>query len=194
MSQLIGDDVYDLSPELRALVDDELDRDEKIVWLGRPDPTAAGRGYLPLQLFAIPWTAFSIFWIGMASGWKVPDFKQGPDFFPLFGLPFLLIGVGMLTAPLWGKRLARKSVYALTNRRAIIFKKEFSGMSIRSFKPDQLRSLERKQHADGSGDLVFTQEVTGNSEGGPHIGKVGFLAVANVKQVEDLVEQLAATV
>ncbi len=186
-------DIYDLSPELRTLVDNELDHDEKIVWLGRPDPKAAGRGYLPIQLFAIPWTAFSIFWICGAAGFKIPDFKQGFDFFPLFGIPFLLIGIGMLTAPIWGKRLASQSVYVLTNRRAILFKKEFTGMSIRSFKPDQLRSLERKQHADGSGDLIFTQEVTGHGDNGPHIGKVGFLGVANVKQVEDLVEQLAAS-
>ncbi len=189
----MGVDLYELSPELRTLVDNELDRDEKIAWLGRPDPKAAGRGYLPIQLFAIPWTAFSIFWICGAAGFKIPEFKQGFDFFPLFGIPFLLIGIGMLTAPIWGKRLASQSVYVLTNRRAIIFKKEFSGMSIRSFQPDQLRGLERKQHADGSGDLIFTQEIPGHGDNGPHIGKVGFLGVANVKQVEDLVEQLAAS-
>jgi hypothetical protein len=194
MSNDIGVDLYELTPELRTLVDNELDRDEKIVWLGRPDPKASGRGYLAVQLFAIPWTAFSVFWIGMAAGWKIPDFKQGFDFFPLFGIPFFLIGIGMLTSPIWGKRLASKSVYVLTNRRAIIFKKEFTGMSIRSFNPDQLRTLERKQHADGSGDLIFKQEITGHSDSGPHIGQVGFLGVANVKQVEDLVEQLAASV
>jgi hypothetical protein len=61
----------------------------------------------------------------------------------------------MLSAPIWAKKMARKSVYVLTNRRALVFKKQFSSMSIRSFEPDQLHDLERNQRADGTGDLIF---------------------------------------
>ena len=39
-----------------------------------------------------------VFWnrvIKFASGFKIPDFKEGFDLFPLFGVPFVLIGLAM---------------------------------------------------------------------------------------------------
>lgn len=188
MNRTFGGDVYELSAELRRLVDNELDRDERLVWLAQPDPKAFTRGYWPIQLFGIPFTAFSVFWITMAA-------SMGGGLFALFGLPFVLVGSGMLSAPYWGRRWARKSVYAITDKRAIVFKQEWNGMSIRSFRPEQLGSIERRQHADGAGDLIFTREISsyGGNNSGPRITPIGFLGVANVKQVEDLVEQLAAS-
>ncbi len=41
-------------------------------------------------------------------------------FFPLFGVPFLLIGLGMLAAPLWAYLRTRGTVYAVTEGRAVI--------------------------------------------------------------------------
>ncbi|QDV72671.1 hypothetical protein [Botrimarina mediterranea] len=183
---MIDADAYTLSPELRRLVDNELDRDERLVWLAQPDPKAFTRGYWPIQLFGIPFTAFSVFWITMAA-------SMGGGLFALFGLPFVLVGSGMLTAPYWGRRWARKSVYALTDGRAIVFKQEWNGMSIRSFRPEQLGSIERRQYADGAGDLIFAKEIAsyGNRNHGPRINQIGFIGVANVKQVEDLLEKLA---
>lgn len=190
MRASIGVDLHSLPTELRGLVQNELDRGEEVVWVDQPDPRAAGKGYLAVQLFAIPWTLFAVFWICGAAGFKVPDFNKGFDLFPLFGIPFVLVGIGMLSAPIWAKKMARKSVYVLTNRRALVFKKQFSSMSIRSFDPDQLHDLERNQRPDGTGDLIFKREVTGHGDNGPNIGSVGFMAIANVKQVEDLVETL----
>ncbi|TWT99395.1 hypothetical protein Pla108_03320 [Botrimarina colliarenosi] len=185
--KVTGIDLYELTPELRRLVDNELDRDERLAWLAQPDPKAYTRGYWVIQLFGVPFTAFSVFWIAMAS-------SMGGGFFGLFGVPFVLVGTGMLTAPFWCRRLARRSVYAITDQRAIVFKQEWSGMSIRSFRPDQLGAIERKQHADGSGDLIFAKEITqyGRNNHGPHISRIGFIGIANVKQVEDLIENLAA--
>jgi hypothetical protein len=40
--------------------------------------------------------------------------------FPLFGVPFVLIGLGMLAAPYWMRRKAQNTVYALTDKRALI--------------------------------------------------------------------------
>jgi len=58
-------------------------------------PSAAsktGRGCL--LLFGLFWTAFSVFWTIMAR-------KGGGGLMWLFGLPFILIGVGLLASALW---------------------------------------------------------------------------------------------
>ncbi len=86
---------------LQEKVARELETGEKVEWIDMPVP----RFFTPFStsafLFAIPWTAFAIFWVCGASGFKIPDFSQGFDLFPLFGVPFILVGLGMLSSPLW---------------------------------------------------------------------------------------------
>lgn len=146
---------------------------------------------MPIVLFGIPWTAFAIFWIAGASGFKLPDFSHGFGFFPLFGVPFVLIGLGMLSSPYWARRAARRSIYVLTDRRAIIIRGSWRGsVTVRSFERERLTDLQRKQHADGAGDLIFTQDIRSVSDGGRQMTPVGFLAVHDVKNVEDAVRAL----
>jgi hypothetical protein len=82
--------------------------------------------------------------------------------------PSVLIGVGMVMSPYWAYSRAGRSAYALTDRRAILIE------------------------VDGSGDLVFTQAIRWRSGGRRAPGQVGFLAIADVKRVEDMVRVLAA--
>lgn len=145
---------------------------------------------LPIVLFGIPWTAFALFWIAGASGFQIPEFKEGSDLFPLFGIPFVLVGFGMLGSPFWMMRKARKTAYVLTNNRVIIFDGGRS-TTIRSFGPDRLTDLRRKQRTDGSGDLIFERKVSYDSDGDRQTTDHGFLAIPDVKMVEDMVRQLA---
>ena len=179
----------DLPHGLRSLVEAELDRDERILWIGMPLPWNVARQALPILLFAIPWTGFALFWMAGASGFSIPDFKEGFDFFPLFGVPFVLIGLGMLGAPYWAMRKAKKTVYVLTGARAIVFE---GGRStrIRSFEPDQLNDLRRTQRQDGSGNLIFERRVWRNSDGNHRSSDHGFLGIPDVKRVEDLVRDM----
>lgn len=62
-------------------------------------PAGAGRGCL--LLFAIPWTLFACFWTAAAllsavTMVREKGFTVWTLAFPLFGLPFIVIGVGML--------------------------------------------------------------------------------------------------
>ncbi len=50
--------------------------------------------YIFLFFFSIGWTAFSLFWMSMAS--------QASGLFALFGLPFVAVGVGMFYSALCG--------------------------------------------------------------------------------------------
>ena len=184
-------DLWQLPPNLRTLVESELNDEEKIKWVGVPIPRRFAMRAIPIVLFGIPWTAFALFWMAGASGFRIPDFKQVTDLFPLFGIPFVLIGFGMLSSPYWMIRKARKTAYVLTNVRAILFDGGFS-TTIRSFGPERLKDLRRKQRSDGSGDLIFERKHTRDSDGDRQTTDHGFLAISDVKAVEDLVRQLVA--
>ncbi len=184
--------LWELSTQLQTLIQSELNEGERITWVGTPDPRRFGMRSWPMVLFGIPWTAFALFWMAGAAGFKIPDFKQGFDLFPLFGIPFVLIGVGMLSSPFWMMRKAGKTAYVLTTERAIIFEKKFS-MAIRSFEPAQLRNLRRTQWGDGAGDLIFERQLSVDSNQQRQQTDIGFLAIPDVKNVETLVRDLAET-
>src|SRR5262249_38975512 len=139
---------------LRALVESELRTNERVTWIEQPIPARAARAALPVLLFAVPWTAFSLFWMVMASGIA----RQRADVFHLgfaaFGLPFVAIGVGLLSSPYWAAQMARRTLYVLTDARAIILAAGWLGSTnVRSFEPSQLHDLQREQFADGTGSL-----------------------------------------
>lgn len=183
-------DLEDLPAALQTLVEAELNAGEKIIWIGRPNARRFALQSLPVVLFAIPWTAFALFWMAGAAGFKIPNFNQGFDLFPLFGIPFVLIGFGMLSTPLWMKRKAKRTAYVLTTERAIVFDGGFRSTTIQSFGPERLNDLQRKQRSDGSGDLIFERKLSSNNDGGQRTTDLGFLAIPNVKEVEELVRKL----
>ncbi len=182
-------ELWQLPRRLRTLVEDELNDGEKIVWIGQPISTRFAMGSIPAVLFGIPWTAFALFWVCAAAQFQIPDFKEGFDWFPLFGIPFVLIGFALLSTPFWMMRKAWKTVYVLTTSRAILFDGGFS-TTIRSFRPDRMLDLHRKQRADGSGDLIFERTLFHDNESGRQTVDHGFLAIPDVKAVEDLVCRL----
>jgi hypothetical protein len=190
-----------LPEDLDQRIHSELQANERLVWAGQPRPGRFMRSTIPLVLFGIPWTAFAIFWIAAASGIMFGGFGGGPDgfgglfaCFPLFGIPFVLVGVGMLTSPFWMYRRAQRTCYALTDQRAIVWAAGwFGGIEVRSFNPAALGRMTRRDHADGSGDLIFEEVVsmTRNSDGYMQSYRTerGFLGIENVREVENLVRR-----
>src|SRR2546428_13712834 len=77
---------------------------------------------LPAMAFGVPFSAFSIFWMTMAHSMTSHSPMPGGafNFFPLFGTPFLLVGLGMLTSPLWAYVGAGRIQDAVTNKRPSI--------------------------------------------------------------------------
>ena len=190
----------ELSPELRARLDRELEKGERVVWSAAPLPRAYARGAWALCVFGVVFGGFAVFWMLMAGGmvWfggqaagsagaNTPPAVAAPlAFFPLCGLPFLAVGVAMMTAPIWMRGRAAKVVYAVTDRRATVISPQgFKGESVRSFSPAQLGSIERVERADGSGNLVFARQLYGatGGDGGSRVRTrgVGFIGVADVK-------------
>jgi hypothetical protein len=182
-------DPSQLPTALRSLIEAELNPGEKITWVGVPIPGRLAMRALPIVWFGIPWTAFALYWMARAYGFMIPDFHGGSGNFPLFGIPFVLMGFWMLSSPYRGWRAARKTVYALTTERAIIIQGGSSKV-VQSFRPDRLADLRRTQQDDGSGGLIFERRVTPDGSGDHRSADHGFLAVADVQAVERRVRHL----
>jgi hypothetical protein len=190
-----------LPDELDERVRSELKDGEQLLWVGQPRPGRFVRQALPVVLFGIPWTAFALFWTGMATWmvWGNAGAPAGPGIlfracFPLMGIPFILVGLGMLSSPFWARRKAKRTCYALTDRRAVLFEAgAFKSVEVRSYHPAALTKMFRRENADGSGDLVF-EEITQwrrTNRGGriTNIQAHGFLGIDNVREIEELVRK-----
>jgi hypothetical protein len=185
-----------LPPETETALRSELNSGEKLLWAGQPIAGRAGLTSLPLVLFGIPWTLFSIFWIVMASGItsRISSGFGVTSLFPLFGIPFVLIGVGMLSSPLWMRRKAQRTIYAVTDTRALILTPAWGGgVTVRSIPPEDLTARSRTQKSDGSGSLIFNRLSTTRHRAGPDGGTytvtVGFENITEVREVEALIER-----
>jgi hypothetical protein len=168
----------------------QLDGGERLLWSGTPAAGAAARRALPAVLFGIPFTAFAAFWIVMASGLTkgVPKTAGPWMLFPLFGIPFLLVGLGVMLGPLWVYLAARKTVYAVTEKRALII----VGGAVQSFTSADVGDISRFERSDGSGSVFFASRGIVTSNGFTRQARVGFEGIPDVRQVEKLIrDQLA---
>ena len=167
----------------------QLDPGEGLLWSGAPSPARMALSALPASVGGIPFSAFAAFWIYTAFTMtsKSTSSPGSPwRLFPLFGLPFLLIGLGMLTAPLWAFLGAGRMLYAVTNKRALIITNFFS-TSVKSYSHSEIREVQRVERAGGTGDLYFASRDVVTRSGGVSHRRIGFLGIPDVRGVEQLI-------
>lgn len=127
-----------------------LERGEKIVWKGRPTPAASVQmGWM--ELFV------GLFFFGFSVFWTVSAFSAG-GIFGIFGIPFLAFGAWAITKPFRTKNRAKKSYYAITNRRVLIIKRD-NGYSVNSIYAYEFNHYARKDRTNGAGDIRFRQSI-----------------------------------
>ncbi len=182
-----------LPAEFREKIKQELESDERMEWIGQPNPSRYRWQALPIMIFGLFWTGFSVFWVcGALYGVLSSSHSKVAFLFPLFGLPFVLIGIGMLLAPVWLCRQAKKTVYLLTDRRAVIIRGGRS-FSAESFTWDRVRNREFRESSNGSGDIIFERRIISKSSRGQSSQmEVGFLGIDRVREVETLLKTLTS--
>jgi Bacterial PH domain len=173
--------------QLRA--QSELQPGESLYWTGVADAGRAAWSALPAALFGIPFAGFALFWINAAYHGTHSMNRSGNNsftgafsFFPLFGIPFFLVGLGIILAPVWAYLNGRSTVYAVTNQRVMVI----SGGSTRSVKsctPADIVSVEHLERADGSGDIIIRTNAQVRSNNSVSQATVSLCGVANVKEV-----------
>ncbi len=183
----------DLPHRLRAAVVKEFEG-ERIVWLGRPGAGRAFLATLPIWFFAIPWTAFSVAWTGFAlfggllSGKPPSSTAQSmmSVVFPLFGVPFVLIGFGMMAMPFMAWRNARKTVHVLGDRR---FATMMVGRTliVKSFMTSAITNTVRTERRNGSGTLKVVFGSRRDSDGDKVEEAEVLYGIRDVRKAERLV-------
>jgi hypothetical protein len=168
----------------------ELKMGENLLWLGKPDPVRSMiEGYV-LWIFAIPWTIFSLSWVwgtagpGMGRSLPTPGFNM--EFFSVLGeIPFVLVGPILLASPFFLYAEAKRTIYAITDRRVLII--ETGGTrKIQSYSARDLSNIQRTERADRSGDLIFAQEDFKDSDGDMQRRDIKFCGIPEVRSVENL--------
>jgi hypothetical protein len=180
-----------------SLVNQYLESGEKLLWSGRP------RGGLRLRkqdAFMIPfsllWGGFAIFWEITASAASSKSHSPVGAVFPLFGLPFVAVGLYIIFGRFFvDARVRAKTFYGVTNERIIIL----SGLFSQQVKSLQLRTLSDvsfTQSSDGSGTITFGPTSFGsfmNNPGGSWPGArsavPAFEMIENVKEAYDAIRR-----
>ena len=175
---------------IEAALQLEMRAGERILWKSRQHPKLFGSGSIAAWLFAIPWTAFALFWTGMA--WSITRSGDGPQdsmsyLFPFFGIPFILIGLGMFGRPVLRNIAAKYTILAITNQRVIRFlkRKNILVQSVPPHRIGQITVLRGKEHGTVSFKL---KGKAGDYE--PKGARFVLYEVEDVGQAEDLIRDL----
>lgn len=103
--------------------------------------------------------------------------------FPLFGLPFILVGLWMLWRPIRTMRKARDTIYALTDTRivAVVLGR---AVSVKSILVNQIGPIERREGRDGWGSLRIQTHSNIDSEGDRMTEKFAMIGIPDVAGLE----------
>lgn len=153
-----------LDSALYAIFKDELLNGEEILWAGQPDLTLS---FSKSDIFNIPfgifWTGFSIFWEGAAIKAALdPSTRTAASWaMPLFGVPFILIGLYLIGGRFFYKKWRKKrTYYAVTNKRILVVKntrrRDLQGAYLEAI-PVVNKSIRR----DGRGTITFGNSTPG---------------------------------
>lgn len=145
-------------------VREELLRDEIVQWSGQPDPSVI---FTKSDIFMIPfslvWGGFAIFWELAASGVLFGSSGHGspPIFFPLFGLPFVLVGLYFMFGRFFYRSwINKRTCYVVTNKRVINISLGIKGRNVQATFIRDIPTINKSIGGNGVGTLVF-----GNSRG-----------------------------
>jgi hypothetical protein len=132
-----------------------LDPGEKVLWAGQPRQGVYLRSNDWIAIpFSMLWGGFAIFWEVMALS---SSHSKGPApiIFPIFGIPFVVIGlymmVGRFFVDAWQRR---RTWYGITDRRALIVRVGGAG-GLKSYDLRTVGEVDYQMHSDGTGSLVF---------------------------------------
>lgn len=126
--------------------------DEYILWKGKPAIT-------PLlsksDIFMIP---FSIFWCGFAIFWEIGVLSSPtPTFFPIFGIPFVCVGLYLVFGRFIHTAYLRKNTrYVITNKKII----RLQGNRVDYLATSTMPPAHYTANKDGSGTIFFSSGDT----------------------------------
>ena len=177
----------DVEQQLRA----ELDSGENIVWETQAKPAFFTAKAIFPAFFVVVWLA--IVGVSMSTSFRHRPGLGTQNFIP-FVFTGIVVVVSVMIAPISRALGRRQAYYLITNRRALIITLGRT-KKVLSYYAAKLQSLERREKADGSGDIVFERSMGASTWGGTSRGsylqEVGFMNIPDVKNVEGMLRDLA---
>ncbi|MCK6625603.1 MAG: hypothetical protein L6R45_10560 [Anaerolineae bacterium] len=180
------------------LIQIELRPGEKLLWSGRPEPKRLARqgGNVVMVVFGLVFIGFAVLWLSSAImpslevlNTPLPEATQTEWMItllaPLFSLPFLLVGLGLMSVPYWAYRQAFKTMYALTDQRAMIIVNGKT-LLVSSYSDKDIGDIEPVERSNGRGDLIFASELVRGRGSTSYTRKIGFIGIPDVRMVEQL--------
>jgi hypothetical protein len=160
---------------------DVLEPNEKVLWAGKPDPVATFRTQLMMWWVGVPITAVAL--VVNFKGWL-----GGFGFFPL------VIGGALMAAPFLMIAHAYGTIYALTDRRAIIKHDALGRRRVESWPLGALDdTFEVLESSAGCGHVYFGTQTHKNQRlDADYTGKIAFREVRRPHEVAKLLERLRA--
>jgi hypothetical protein len=101
-----------------------------------------------------------------------------------------LFGAGMLLSPLWSWWLAHRTLYAITDTRALLIEAPWRHR-IQSFKGDRLKELVRVDESFGRGHIIFERLPVRDWMARTKVREIGFFGLDDVKHIEQLLRATA---
>lgn len=178
--------------ELTAILQRELLPGEVLRWSARPDHRRMVAVF-GIWLFAVPWTMFALFWEAMALlPWLASSHTPAGIrlsfgvVMPLFGLPFIAVGAGLMATPLLARRAAAHTIYGLTDQRVLKVTALPRRREASSVRLDQCGPLRVRADARGFGTLAITTGTRIDSDGDRVTERFEIGPVADVSRLEGL--------
>ncbi len=171
-----------------------LEPGERILWQGRSDGRIRWGDMVSVQtVFGVVFTAFAVFWITGAASMMSNSRMSSPGifaFFPLFGIPFVLVGLNMVIGRHLTDAWTRRNTHnTLTDRAAYVASKAWGRRRLERTGYDEMTMLELEDGDPGSvwfGEKVTTHSTSrrqGRRRHYTHRRKLGFREVTGARQV-----------
>jgi hypothetical protein len=180
-----------LPPEIGERVEAELLDGETILWIGRPAFSIAFTGSgSPARLITLISTLLAVLLVAGVVG--TAAMSAGRTIFPVIMINILIaVIVAMMAVRAMGNLWRnRHTIYAVTNRRALII----DNTTVQSFRSNDLEFIERRMRSATRGDIIFKRQPNLQKVyyGGGMAGRqafsepIGFFGIDNVREVEQL--------
>ena len=190
-----------LDPELLQRLNAELSADERVLYAATPDWRAEWGKLAVIFMFGLFWSAIALTFFSLSTaamfGLIPLQLESGqPAQFWLrlvtwgFTLPFVAIGLLLLSAPLLGIAKSRRTVHALTEAR-LLNVYAGHGLGAESYPLSAINFIKRRDRHNGTGNLEIGYGVEKDSEGDPRPLTLSWSGIAQVRRAETLIRENA---
>jgi len=200
----MGDDAI----QVRNIFREFLFPNEKILWSGQPKTAILFTGPdIFLIPFSLLWCGFAIFWETSAIAVIPGDTPVGIDIvFPLFGIPFVAVGLYFVFGRfIYKAQKKKKTYYAVTDKRVLVLNTG-RNQTLNEIDIKAATNMSKNVRRDGTGSITFggqdygilsfTNDMYANTgmDFFSRSNRVAFYDIENVDQVYKTIQRVKSDI